>query len=119
MTVSAQLRALPDLRLCARTMALLLLLAWAPTLFFVDHWPAPALLGAGSVAHDHALHEAAAGQAHVEHGHGGAADGVAGTAVTTPVPIFVSFDAPLVAQPEAGEAMRALASQTPEAPPPR
>ena len=100
-------------------MALLLLLAWAPTLFFVDHWPAPALLSPGSVAHDHGPDDTAAGQAHVEHGHGGAADGVAGTVAPTPASSLLAFEPPLVAQPDAAQPMRELTARTPEAPPPR
>ena len=71
----------------ARQIALLLLLAWAPTLLFVDHWPTPTLVqGFGGesstpVFHEHGpsgepyvgLVPVAAGDAavsHADHGHG-------------------------------------------------
>ncbi len=69
----------------ARPIALLLL-AWAPTLFYVDHWPTPTLLQGGGESSSVAFYEhgpsgepsagsgpVAAGDAavsHADHGHG-------------------------------------------------
>ena len=101
-----------------RTLALLLLLAWAPPLFFLDHWPAPAFLGESLDTRHHA-DQRSVGQAHVEHGHGSGADGVAGAVVAPPVPGLVVLDVPLVAEPEIAQPMRDLTWQSPEVPPPR
>jgi hypothetical protein len=123
--------------------ALLLLLAWAPTLFYIDHWPTPALLQGGGDSPEQAFHAhgpagdsylgivpviegdpVAAGNAvaasHAEHGHGSnSAQGAASTALVVPeglqvAPLLMSLAvSAVVSGPIAGE-MRA-----PPSPPPR
>lgn len=114
----------------ARFAALVLLIAWLPVLFFVDHWPPPAVL---QVASPHETHSHAAvlsadqgpmdqghlAQGHVDHGHGGAADGVAGTVVAAPLAAQPLYDAPFHALPAPNGRLRPLASATPIPPPPR
>ena len=108
-----------------RRLALILLLAWLPVLLYVDHWPAPTLLQPGSTLglHRHAApSDGAAGAdtaAHVEHGHGGSAESVAGTVGPPPPATSLALTAPLQPQADAEQPLHALADDHPEAPPPR
>ncbi len=110
------------LRFSPRAMATVLLLAWLPVLFFVDHWPAPALLQPETGAvHSHIEHShgSDAGAAHVEHGHGGAADGVGGAAVVGPPADVVPLHPPRIAPSGGAPALRILTTNAPIPPPPR
>ena len=103
-------------------MAVALLLAWLPALFFVDHWPAPALLQPETwTLHSHAEHSHAAdgAAAHAEHGHGGAAEAAAGAAVVGPPAEVAPLQPPQLAALGAALPMRALTSDSPIPPPPR
>jgi len=108
----------------ARLAAPILLLAWLPVLFFVDHWPPPAILHqTPHVTHAHTVAPSAdqgpMGQGHVDHGHGGAADGVAGTVIDALPSAQPLYDAPFRAQPALNARLRPLSSAPPIPPPPR
>ena len=115
----------PLLALPPRRLALILLLAWLPVLLYVDHWPAPALVQPDSTPSLHRYPAASGGAsgddtaAHVEHGHGGSAESVAGP-VGAPLPeTALALTAPLQPQADAEQPLHALANDRPEAPPPR
>ena len=109
-------------RISPRAMAMVLLLAWLPVLFFADHWPGPALLQpeSGSIhSHFEHSHDAGAGAAHVEHGHGGAADAVAGAVVVGPPAEVAPLHPAHLAQSGGAPLMHALLTNSPIPPPPR
>ena len=105
-------------------MAILLLAAWLPVLLYVDHWPAPDIFAPqqdvfGAERNPFHSHSADTAASHVDHGHGGGADGSATPLI--PAPSYEAIEAGRVAwaiEPLPQFAVR-LNVQTPPLPPPR
>ena len=117
--------------------ALLLLLAWAPTLVYIDHWPTPRLLQGNGGSTEPAFHvHGPAGEpylglvpvvegdmaaaSHADHGHGSSgAQGAASPALMVPDGVYVApllmsrALSPVVSGPIDGEL------HAPPSPPPR
>ncbi len=118
-----------------RQIALFLLLAWAPTLLYVDHWPTPALLQSDDArisihAHGPAgdpyfgLNAADGGDAvagnHADHGHGSAgAQGSSSIVVVAPDGVELTAAMTTLAAPLSPTSRVDGEALNPPSPPPR